>query len=949
MKDLKNVFLIKKYNVLLVFILLGLCKNTFGFQDDKIPNPVLPGVADAGVIRFNGEYYIGGVFTNGGVYRSSDLVNWKGPTHVFSMDNAWTFGPASADREIHANDFNYVNGVFHLYWSVNYWGKDQHAVHVGHATSKNILGPYVEPVKDSWFENRIDPALFIDDDGVPYFYLVKFTDGNTIWGRKMSDPWTFDGEPVYMFSSLQNTWETMDNRVAEGPWVLKYRDNYYMVYNTNHTATRWGNYMFGVSQANGPLGFHHGNKYPHPVMTSNQFDIEDKYVDLLRYNSNTSNDFKFTENKPAQGWQNNGSVSQNWKVGKLGLGSERTINSSTRNTRTSWDSGEVWVHKDFEHKTVQGNLALRIHHDGETTVFLNGREIYSQEQPDFIIVNLDSRAMGSLVEGQNLLAVHSKKGARSGFLDFSLFAMQEDRADDILFSPGQPNVLKGPNGFEWWMIYMANKNRERRGQYITRINFFDKKLNIQPISSSNTPGHHPLPSQPTFQDLFDYNEVSIFHNNWATVGGKWDLEGEAIRQSTVTDASAWIKSKKAKNYFFEANVKINDIAASEAGIYPWYRDEKNWVKFSLRPKQKLLALEAMMDGRSVLETVPVAKDFDFQAYNKLSVYKNDHEVQFLVNDLPTQMKYNHNGLGLEGIPGIFTSGAQVTFDGVVYTIGWDEYDHQIKGWVSESLSSNKTLEWKVDENGISSPYDKGNHVVVKGDALEAYELSAQMTFVEGHGKAGIMPVYINDKNYLKAGIDPKSQSIEIEGLVDGAVIQSIKIPLEKEQSYFVDMSYSDFMEKQFNFDHATMIDAIRVNKLPVDQDEAPIEDILDRVNISYKKGNDWILLDAYQKVDSDHPGFSKISFTPVMAEGLRMVNKVPEDQNRYIYKIWVNELYRKSHHLKAEKQMDKIHFWVDGNEVMQMPIKYPSSKVGLYSENSRVIFNGITVFDKEKQ
>ena len=30
-----------------------------------IQNPVLPGVADAGVMKYNGKYYIGGVRTNG--------------------------------------------------------------------------------------------------------------------------------------------------------------------------------------------------------------------------------------------------------------------------------------------------------------------------------------------------------------------------------------------------------------------------------------------------------------------------------------------------------------------------------------------------------------------------------------------------------------------------------------------------------------------------------------------------------------------------------------------------------------------------------------------------------------------------------------------------------------------------------------------------------------------
>lgn len=84
-----------------------------------------------------------------------------------------------------------LNGDFHLYWSVNYWGKDKHAVHIVHAQSKNVLGPYIEPDKKTWMDNRIDPKVFKDDDGQLYMYMVRFTDGNTIWGRKMKNPAEF--------------------------------------------------------------------------------------------------------------------------------------------------------------------------------------------------------------------------------------------------------------------------------------------------------------------------------------------------------------------------------------------------------------------------------------------------------------------------------------------------------------------------------------------------------------------------------------------------------------------------------------------------------------------------------------------------------------------------------------------------------------------------------------
>ena len=187
----------------LIFVVYGFCINGFA---QNIYNPVLPGVADAGVIKYNGEYYIGGVGTNGDFYISDDLVHWSKPVHVVSMKNDWTNGTGAGDDQIHANNMLYDNGIFHLYWSVNYWGKDKNAVHITHATSNDILGPYIEPNMKTWMDNRIDPHVFKDDDGSFYMYMVRFTDGNTIWGRKMNKPSEFLGEPICLFSSLPNTW-----------------------------------------------------------------------------------------------------------------------------------------------------------------------------------------------------------------------------------------------------------------------------------------------------------------------------------------------------------------------------------------------------------------------------------------------------------------------------------------------------------------------------------------------------------------------------------------------------------------------------------------------------------------------------------------------------------------------------------------------------------------------
>ena len=545
---------------ILIFCAFACCGTLFA---QNIQNPVLPGVADAGVMKYNGKYYIGGVFTNGDFYVSDDLVHWGKPVHVVTMDNGWSKGSGAGNEQIHANDMFCLNGDFHLYWSVNYWGKDKHAVHIVHAQSKNVLGPYIEPDKKTWMDNRIDPKVFKDDDGQLYMYMVRFTDGNTIWGRKMKNPAEFAGEPVCLFASLPDTWETMDNRVAEGPWVMKYRDRYYLMYNANHTSTEWGNYQLGVAEADSPLSFQNGNKYSYPVVNSNQILLEENYVDLLRYGITYEPLFDYTENNPGVGWMLPVYQASDWKKGECGFSSKEIKGSTTRHLGTWWTSPSLWLRKSFFVGKQVGNLALRVAHDGDTKIYLNGTLIYEKQGRDYCMVNLDEKQRELLKKGENLLAVETNKG-RAQFFDVSLFDMRSETADDILMTPGQPNILRGPNGFEWWLIYMANKNNECRGQYINRVHFFNKTLFVEGITGPCTDGYHPEPSLPTFS-----------------------MKGETPSFGVLQQV------KPSTTYMFETAVKTD----GDAGIIAWWKDVDNNAYIGFDTKNHNWYLRTIINGK----------------------------------------------------------------------------------------------------------------------------------------------------------------------------------------------------------------------------------------------------------------------------------------------------------------------------------------------------------------
>ncbi|MFC4872149.1 family 43 glycosylhydrolase [Negadavirga shengliensis] len=940
---INNNRLKKLHSALIPFWLIFYCTDAWAQQSSHIDNPVLPGVADAGVIRYNGEYYLGGVFTKGSFYHSKDLVNWEGPVHVLSMDNEWTEGPSAGDGQIHANDINYINGKFHQYWSVNYWGKDRHVVHIGHAVASQITGPYEEPVKDHWLDNRIDPALFRDDDGSLFLYMVKFTDGNAIWARPMQDPWTFSGDPTYLFASLPNTWETMDNRVAEGPWVFKHRNQYYMMYNANHTSPRWGNYMLGVAQADGPLAFNHANKYSHPVVKSNQEDLEDLYVDLLKYSADDEENFQFTTSPPLKNWKDPDFDDAVWETGKMGFGSDKIKNSTSRQVKTDWKAEKIWLRKSFHlPKDDAGNLLLRIHHDGATRVFLNGQLVYEKDGADYTTWSLDETANAFLKDGKNILAIESAKGQRTGFLDVSLFDIGDQQGDDILYSPGQPNIVRGPNGFEWWLVYMANKNRERRGQYINRVHFHDKKLTVDGISSTHTPGLHPPPARPTFYDLFD-TENEDWRNKWEMTTGDWQPEnGELVHQSNKP-SGALVQSLPASNYLFEANIKMSGNGTGTAGIFAWWEDENNWLKVELDPDEKSWAYTRMEAGESIKASFPLAENFAYQAYHNLRIFKNGDYFSVQLDDLPapeTPVIPIGRPLG-NGRPGLVSERPGTAYDGIIYTMGWDEFDENIGGWVT---ADGDNADWSISETGISPTDPSGKNAVFKGDVLEGYEFSLQITGEGQEGNAGIYPVYLDEENYIKAVFDYEHLKFRISGKENGQAIEPRDLSVEGQQSHYTDIKYTDFIEKHFNFDSPVYLDGLRLSKKPHYNREIHIENMHQKVNIYFKQENKWYPLENARQCLSTHPGFDAITFDPIWAEGLKFVNKEAEDQNFYINKIWINQLFQKSYHVRVRRTSDKLVFWVNGKEMAQIPHQFAASKVGLITENGIANFNGISLY-----
>ena len=203
--------------------------------DDRVP------LADPFILLHDGVYYAYGTREPGfRIYTSTDLEHWQKKGIALDIDNCWGTG------QFWAPEVYNVKGNFFIFYSSE--------EHICVASSDNPEGPFrqevIKPIRE---EKGIDTSLFIDDDGTPYLYFVRFTGGNVIWVAEMTDDLLgIKEETLKECISASKPWETVDSKVAEGPSVFKVDGTYFLIYSANHTRSQ--DYAVGYATAPSPYG-----------------------------------------------------------------------------------------------------------------------------------------------------------------------------------------------------------------------------------------------------------------------------------------------------------------------------------------------------------------------------------------------------------------------------------------------------------------------------------------------------------------------------------------------------------------------------------------------------------------------------------------------------------------------------------------------------------------------
>ncbi len=161
------------------------------------------------------------------------------------------------------------------------------------------------------------------------------------------------------------------------------------------------------------------------------------YQSILPTSDEQAYTTKYTEAEPAEGWMNSAFNDATWKTGKAPYTNNKSIGG------TQWLSKNIWSRRTFTlDKTDYNKLFLKINHDDDAEVYLNGEKIYSYKGwlNKFQYFAIDDAIKQILKKGKNVLAIHVINNVGGAMLDAGISNEPVMKTNNNVIVAEQKNV-----------------------------------------------------------------------------------------------------------------------------------------------------------------------------------------------------------------------------------------------------------------------------------------------------------------------------------------------------------------------------------------------------------------------------------------------------------------------------------------------------------------------------
>jgi len=162
-------------------------------------------------------------------------------------------------------------------------------------------------------------------------------------------------------------------------------------------------------------------------------NTEKAYKTILPASDEQAYKFSYTEEKPVAGWNQLNFNDAQWSVNPAPFG------DLSAHAATEWKSNKLWARRNFDWTNgIPKVLYLKISHDDNVEVYLNGTEIFRKvgyTDHNYSYIPIQGEALKQLKKGKNVLAVHILNTAGGQWLDVGLVT-------DYPNSPGKSLVAQ---------------------------------------------------------------------------------------------------------------------------------------------------------------------------------------------------------------------------------------------------------------------------------------------------------------------------------------------------------------------------------------------------------------------------------------------------------------------------------------------------------------------------
>jgi hypothetical protein len=134
--------------------------------------------------------------------------------------------------------------------------------------------------------------------------------------------------------------------------------------------------------------------------------------------------WRYTLKKPGKGWYRADFDDSGWKEGPGGFGTKGTPGAVVR---TEWKTNNIWIRRPFDlPKGPTEGLHLRLHHDEDAEVYLNGVRAARVKGfvTDYVEVPIAEEALRALRPGCNTIAIHCRQTVGGQYIDAGLVRLR---------------------------------------------------------------------------------------------------------------------------------------------------------------------------------------------------------------------------------------------------------------------------------------------------------------------------------------------------------------------------------------------------------------------------------------------------------------------------------------------------------------------------------------------